>query len=242
MEKLQPQFVSLGESAMILQWGNFIDRSINMKVNAMANALRKKPFAGMVDLVPAYCSLTVFYNVPVIKRSLHTCDSITSHIQQHIEKLIQHENIFDEKNKSVIEIPVCYDASLSNDLDDMSVLTRLQVDEIINIHSNAAYYVYMLGFLPGFAYMGEVDERIAVDRKSKPVNVSAGAVGIAGKQTGIYPVDSPGGWQIVGYTPIKMFDPQAATLCLVNAGDKVKFIPINVEEYHGLKTNKQHER
>ena len=209
-----------------------------MRVNAIANALRRDPFTGLVDIVPAYASLTVLYSVVIVKKALPKEGSITNYIQRHIEKLMHQYGDASEENKPPIEIPVCYDASLSTDLGDICQLTHLPVDDIIRIHSTPQYYVHMLGFLPGFAYMGKVDKRIAVDRKNKPVNVQAGAVGIAGRQTGIYPVTSPGGWQIVGYTPIKMFDSHAAIPCRLNAGDTVKFIAISLEEYHALR-NKQ---
>ena len=238
MEKSFPHFVSLGDSAIVIQWRNTIDRSINVQVNAVAKALRNHPFTGLIDLIPAYSSLTVYYDVMSVKKHLSAGDSIINFVQQHVKDLMQHTSSDANDGRKLVEIPICYDTQLSNDLEAMSMVTGLSVEEIISLHGELEYYVYMLGFLPGYAYMGEVDERIAFARKDKPIKVRAGAVGIAGRQTGIYPVDSPGGWQIVGYTPLKIFDAQAANPCLISAGDWVKFIPIDIAEYDALK-NKQ---
>jgi len=132
----------------------------------------------------------------------------------------------------LVEIPVCYDKELNNDLAAISLATGLAEAEIIDVHCNKNYYVYMLGFLPGFAYMGEVAPALELPRKPKPVKVKPGAVAIAGKQTGIYPLDSFGGWHVLGYTPVKMFDQTRAEPCFLNAGQEVKFYPVSIEEYH----------
>ncbi len=228
----------LGDSALVIEWGNTIDRSINKKVVAMADILNQQPFIGMIDMVPAYSSLTVIYD-PVRIRSFYGNQvAVFKFIQQYILPLINKLGNTIKENRSIIEIPVCYELILANDLETMQSQLNLPVAEIIKYHSQNEYYVYMQGFLPGFAYMGEVDERIAIPRKNKPVQVIAGAVGIAGKQTGIYPVDSPGGWNILGYTPFKMFDANAKTPCRLMAGDTVLFKSIDLAEYQTMKKNK----
>jgi inhibitor of KinA len=136
-----------------------------------------------------------------------------------------------------IIIPVCYDVKLGNDLEQMEAFHRIGKEALINRHHQVIYHVYMLGFLPGFAYMGEVDERIATPRKSVPVHTRAGAVGIAGKQTGIYPTDSPGGWNIVGYTPLKMFEINKSSPTLLRPGNSVKFMPVDLETYYYMVKN-----
>jgi inhibitor of KinA len=140
----------------------------------------------------------------------------------------------DDAAIETIEIPVCYDAVLHNNLVDITKVTGLSAAEIIQLHSSRNYYVYMLGFLPGFAYMGEVDERIALPRKPNPVNVTAGSVAIAGKQTGIYPLDSFGGWNVLGHTPVKIFNQFDTEPCFLKAGQEVKFRPIPLKEYRQL--------
>jgi len=139
------------------------------------------------------------------------------------------------ENKSIIEIPVCYDASLGIDLQNAIKASNCSIDELIQQHSDKIYTVYCLGFLPGFAYMGDVPNAIQLPRHPSPRSkVLAGSVGIAGRQTGIYPSTSPGGWQIIGRTPIKIFDPTSTSLTLFKAGDQIKFKPIDLASFHTL--------
>ena len=131
-------------------------------------------------------------------------------------------------------IPVCYDDEFAIDLPWIAEQKNLTREEIVLLHSSRQYHVYMLGFLPGFSYMGEVDERIVVPRKPEPLPISAGSVGIAGKQTGIYPLNSPGGWQIIGRTPLKMFNKDNDEPCLLKAGDSVEFYSITIDEFNHI--------
>lgn len=176
----------------------------------------------LVNRVPAYESLLLTGNNP-------------GYLQEAARRisffLNNHQPAIDEKPKRVIEIPVCYDEKLGNDLPAMSALLGIPANEIVASHVSKPYLVYMLGFLPGFAYMGEVDPSISVPRKPKPVPAKQGAVGIAGRQTGIYPFNSPGGWNITGYTPLKMFDPQRPTPALVTPGSWVQFVPIDFQTF-----------
>ena len=230
-----PVLVALGESALVVQWNNRIDRGINQQVNALAAALRAKPFFGMIDSVTAYSSLTVRYDPVVIRTAAENFDTANDFVNNYITSLLEHPININEQATNVVEIPVCYDISLGNDMALISEFAGLEKAAVIDLHRNETYYVYMPGFLPGFVYMGDVNERIAIPRKQKPVAVKAGAVGIAGRQTGIYPVDSPGGWHIVGYTPIQMFDPQSASPCVLKPGARVKFYAIDIADYHALK-------
>ena len=137
--------------------------------------------------------------------------------------------------KRSISIPVCYEGTFALDLSLLAHQKNLTVEEVIQIHTKTTYQVYMIGFLPGFAYMGKVDEQIQISRKEKPRTfVAAGSVGIAGEQTGIYPVDSPGGWQVIGKTPIKMFDIAQTNPCYLRPGDEVRFIPITLTEFQQI--------
>jgi inhibitor of KinA len=134
-----------------------------------------------------------------------------------------------------LRIPVCYDLAFGIDLKTLARASKLLVDEVIALHTQQTYHVYMLGFLPGFAYMGIVDDKIAIPRLSTPrKHVPAGSVGIAGNQTGIYPVDSPGGWNIIGRTPVKLFDPESESLTVLQPGDEVSFIPISKSVYESF--------
>jgi inhibitor of KinA len=220
-----------------MDWGNVIDRSINNLVVATAYNLKKQPFHGLVDMVPAYSSLAIIYDPVAIKLFHGNQVAVFDYIQQYMLLIINKPVVSYKNNKTIIEIPVCYELILTGDLERIQVQLNLPLKDIIALHSSREYYVYMQGFLPGFAYMGEVDERIAIPRKDKPVPVGAGAVGIAGRQTGIYPVDSPGGWNIVGYTPLKMFDPGSTSPCRLMAGDAVVFKPINLATFNNIKQN-----
>jgi inhibitor of KinA len=137
---------------------------------------------------------------------------------------------------SLVTVPVCYDMEFGNDLNYIASQNNISPEEIIHYHTSGIYRVYMLGFLPGFAYMGEVNEKIISPRKQQPVQVQAGSVGIAGKQTGIYPFTSPGGWQIIGRTPLTLFDKKNTEQpTIFKAGDKVKFISISKDEFEDIK-------
>jgi inhibitor of KinA len=135
-----------------------------------------------------------------------------------------------------MDVPVCYDESVGSDLAFVASHNKLAIQEVIEIHTAAVYKVYMLGFLPGFAYMATVDERIVTPRKQIPSqNILPGSVGIAGKQTGIYPVQSPGGWQIIGQTPLQLFDAEKEKPTFFQPGDEVQFYSITLDEFHQMK-------
>jgi KipI family sensor histidine kinase inhibitor len=140
------------------------------------------------------------------------------------------------RKKKVYEIPVCYGGAYGPDIETIASHAGLSVEEVIRIHASRDYLIYMLGFLPGFCYLGGLDERIHTPRLSNPrIKISAGSVGIGGSQTGIYPLDSPGGWQLMGMTPVKTYDPSRDTPILVEAGDYIRFVPIDEAEFQRIK-------
>lgn len=221
----------LGDSALTVDFGNIISDEINSKVLLLAQALDKASLPGIKDIVPAYSSVTVFYDVITLLKS-YINKSAFSVMAAQIEARILNVTETIVADNRTVTVPVCYSLKYGLDLQDISEQTKMTVEEIIQLHTANEYKVYMIGFLPGFAYMGNVDERIAVPRKSEPrLNVEAGFVGIAGKQTGIYPVISPGGWQIVGRTPIKLFDKGKSEPVFFRAGDRVRFHAITEDEF-----------
>jgi inhibitor of KinA len=245
---------SLGDSAVIIDFGNVIDETISIKVIALFHHLQKFPFEGMTEAAPAYCSLSVFYDVVQIRKRVKTTSAL-DWVKQELEKILNNDIPLEENKTQTIRIPVYYNSNSSPDLEKMAAASNISKDEIIQLHTSRVYRVYMLGFLPGFAYMGVVDDRIAFPRKLQPVPVEAGSVGIAGKQTGIYPLPSPGGWHVIGHTPVKMFThkedvfgevKKTGTIhqksseeysSYLQPGDYVQFYQIGKDEFEHLKNS-----
>jgi len=223
----------LSDRSVLLSFGNIVDPAINERVLVLHKALSQSPFEGFVESVPAYASLAVFYDVKKIR--IHTSSTAFAYVKKHLQDLLEQGTQVNDLTTRLLKIPVCYDTDLGMDITDVAKMRGLTIDEIISLHSAVIYRVYMIGFMPGFAYMGAVDEKIIAPRKERPrLLVPAGSVGIAGSQTGIYPVDSPGGWQIIGKTPLSLFDTRRADPCLLAAGDQVQFFPIDRNKFEQL--------
>lgn len=219
----------LGDSALTIDFGNVINDEINKKVLQLYYQIKEAHIPYISDVIPAYSSLTVCYEVYSIYANDHSSFETMAEL---IENIAAGETKSKENISRVIEVPVCYATKYAYDLNEIASQKNLSPEDVIAIHTSKAYRVYMLGFLPGFAYMGEVNDEIAVPRKNQPrINVEAGSVGIAGKQTGIYPLLSPGGWQIIGRTPLTLFDKDAVNPVLFQPGDEVKFYSISEHEF-----------
>ena len=204
-----PTISPLGDSAVVLQWDPVIDPQQHEQIVAFATTLA---FDGLIEAAPSYASLAVYFD------PTKTSDDVPALLLQRWRALVFTSG---DVSHRTIRIPVCYDGP---DLQALSASTGLSVPDIIRIHSGRTYRVYLLGFMPGFAYMGEVDQRISAARHATPrARVPAGSVGIAGRQTGIYPLESPGGWQLIGSTPTVLFDAKSAEPALLRAGDDVIF-------------------
>lgn len=220
----------LGDSALTLDFGNTISTHTNDRVQSLAQQIRQRGWPFIKDIVPAYSSLTIHYDISLYPNPVPG-QTVFDAISALIEKLLKEENTFVLKSRH-INIPVCYAEKFAWDLHEIASMGTLAPEEVIRLHTSLEYRVYMIGFLPGFAYMGEVDERIAMPRKAQPrTRIEAGSVGIAGRQTGIYPLPSPGGWQIVGRTPLPLFDPASSSPALLQPGDVVRFFSISEHEF-----------
>lgn len=224
----------LGDAALTVDFGNRIDEILNGEVIARFNQLRQQPLPGMIEAVPAYSSLTVFYDVLLLKKKNHLHQTVYEWMKQELEERLQQPVLPNTMTERLIKIPVCYEDEFAMDIQQLAATKNISVDDVVQTHTARQYKVYMLGFLPGFSYMGEVDEKIAMRRKPQPVNVAAGSVGIAGKQTGIYPLASPGGWQIIGRTPLKLFNEADEEPTLLRAGDRVQFYPVTKIEFEKI--------
>lgn len=214
----------LGDNALTVSFGSKISPELNNPVLKLAQFFDQNQFLGFVEIVPAYASLSIFYDVLIVRKTFLEFSTAYSAVKNFAENALQNLNEITEKEPRLIEIPVSFDKEFALDLEFVAAENILTPKEVIKIFTAQTYRVYMLGFLPGFAYMGEVSEKIAAPRKSSPrLKVPKGSVGIAGRQTGIYSLESPGGWQIIGKTNIELFTPEAETPTFLQAGDLVKF-------------------
>lgn len=221
---MYPKIKLAGDSAIAIVFGDKIDENINRKVHAVARAIERANPKWLIEVVPTYASVYVYYDPLKV--------SYTEVIEEIKPFLSVEPREEEEKKKKVIEIPVAYGGEFGPDIEFVAKYNGLTVEEVIEIHSRPIYRVYMLGFLPGFVYLGGMDERIATPRLEKPrTRVPAGSVGIAGKQTGWYAIESPGGWRIIGRIPLKTFDPKRSPPSIVLPGDYVKFKPISEDEF-----------
>ena len=221
-----------GDCAVTLHIGNEISEQVNREVvNALA-AIRRADISGVCELVPTYTSICIHYDPAVLSYEA----------LRNALKLVKADPVEEKSDQEerVVEIPVCYGGEYGPDLVFVAEHNGLTAEEVVRRHSNGQYLVYMLGFLPGFAYMGGMDKTIACPRLISPrTKIPAGSVGIAGAQTGIYPLSSPGGWQLIGRTPLKMFaiDGEQTTFAL-SAGDRVRFVPITEEVFREMEAGK----
>jgi inhibitor of KinA len=221
----------LGDSAVTIELGNHISEELNFTVLAMRQWLLANGFEGMTDVIMAYSSLTIYYDPLVVRKHTNPVQPAFEFVKSRLEKAFEMAEIKRDPPGDIIHIPVCYEEGFGTDLDFLASEKKLAKAEVIRLHTSSVYRVYMLGFLPGFTYMGEVAGPLITPRKHKPVQVTAGSVGIAGSQTGIYPLNSPGGWQIIGRTPIRLFDPFADIPVKLKTGDQVKFHAITKNEF-----------
>lgn len=208
----------LGDRAITIQFENTISLKTHEKVITFTQNLNSSRIQGISEWVPAYNSVTVYYDPKVISYS-----EMASILKEAQEKKANSKSL----EKNIVEIPVCYGGQLGPDLDEVARYNNLSTEEVIRIHSSKEYLVYLIGFAPGFPYLGGMDERIATPRHSTPrKEVKAGSVGIAGEQTGIYSLTSPGGWQIIGRSSLPLFDVKKKKPSLLQIGDFVRFIPV----------------
>ena len=193
-----PKILPCGDSALSVEFGSVIDPLINLQVQALFTKLKAESPEGVIDLVPTYRSLLVQYDPTVLS---------FNELQKRVFSFDDLSKGVVETGGRLVEIPVCYGKEFGPDLQEVAAFLHLTEEEVIEIHSKVLYYVYMIGFTPGFPYMGGLDPKLFMPRKKVPREfVPAGTVGIADQQTGIYPLDSPGGWQLIGRTPVKLFD------------------------------------
>ena len=217
-----------GDGTLVVEFGDAISEEINDRVHALAAWLRAEKAEGITEVVPTFRSLMICYDVKKIR---------FAKLKALIERFNPDNAALAQGGSRVWQIPCCYAEEYAPDLADMAALLGLSREEIIAIHSGTDYKIYMLGFLPGFVYLGGMDDRIAAPRLTSPrLSIPEGSVAIGGSQTGVYPIASPGGWRIIGSTPVKFYDPQREQPILCTAGDYIRFVPVSKEQYDYLKS------
>ncbi len=220
-----PIITDLGDHALLIEYEPVIDVVRNQQLHALAKHVGGLFPGGITDCVPSYHSLAVFYRPERVTR--HAIEQAVRAWQANGQAVIQAERI--------IDVPVCYDAKFATDLEALADYCQLSVSQVIALHTAPDYHVHFLGFKPGFAYLGGLDSRLCMPRHATPrLALPAGAVGIGGAQTGIYPQAGPGGWQIIGRTPMALFAPDNNPPCRLQPGDRLRFISISLDDYFGL--------
>ncbi|CAM5220151.1 Inhibitor of KinA OS=Ureibacillus acetophenoni OX=614649 GN=SAMN05877842_11088 PE=4 SV=1 [Ureibacillus acetophenoni] len=228
-------FKPLGDSAIFITFGDEISEEIHLSIKKFMKILEDHPFNGFIEMVPSYTNICIYYDVYQVNQWKFEGSSPYEKVVNYVKTLLQKEEIEFNETSRVIEIPVCYGDIYGPDLTEVATYNQLSEQEVIQIHTKNECLIYMLGFAPGFAFMGGMDEKIATPRKATPrLKIHAGSVGIAGKQTGIYPFETPGGWQIIGRTPLKLFLPDQNPPTLFRAGDRIRFVAISEQEFKNL--------
>lgn len=217
------KILAAGDQALVVEFGNAIDEKLNQKVQLLNRKIEGARVKGIVETVPTFRSLMITYDPALVS---------FDKLKKILEDIPADDGTEEKEERRVIEIPVCYGGEFGEDLKDVAAYTGLTEEEVIRLHSSQEYNIYMLGFLPGFPYLGGLDKRLHTPRLQNPrTRIPAGSVGIGGEQTGIYPLDSPGGWRLIGRTPLKLYDPDREESFLYQAGDYIRFVPVTKEEY-----------
>ncbi len=222
-----PRILPTGDRALTVEFGNEIDEHINARLMSFIKVLSNEKIKGVEEFVPSFRAVLIHYNPGVLSfadMKERIFDALKRPVSESIRK------------KRIVKIPVCYEGECAPDIDFVASHAGLSKEEVIKIHTQKPYLIYMLGFQPGFPYLGGLDERIHTPRLSSPrLKLEAGSVGIGGKQTGLYPMESPGGWQIIGLTPVRCYNPEKERAIPYSAGDYIQFYPVSYEEYLQLK-------
>lgn len=224
---------ALGDSAVTIRFAQAASNETNRTVQDLAKALEMDPFPGFIEHVLTYTTVTVYYDPREVFLYAGRRENLFEWVCAAIDGIIARMHPIMHREVRVVRIPVCYGGEFGPDLSFVADCVQLTEEEVVALHAKSEYVTQMIGFMPGFPYLGGLPERISVGRKSSPrMRVPAGSVGIAGGQTGIYPFSSPGGWQIIGRTPLTLFDPQFDPPSVLIPGDKVRFFPIGTERFH----------
>lgn len=232
------QITPLGDTALMLVCGDVVDESVYRRVHAAWRTLQAEPLPAVTELVPAYTTVTLFYDPTVAVQEGAAETGIIDWLTAKVRERLKNPPKTEKSKPRSIEIPICYGGEFGPDLGQVAKHAKLSPEEVIKRHGKADYVVYLIGFAPGFPYLGGLPDELNTPRHAKPrMNVAPGSVGIAGNQTGIYPLGTPGGWNLIGRTPLKLFVPARNPPVLLCAGDRVKFRTISSEEFAKLEAS-----
>jgi inhibitor of KinA len=220
-----PRFLACGDTALCVEFGDQIDREVSARVLALADRIQGAEIAGIVELVPTFRSLLVHYDPSV---------SSQSNLRAALEPLVGNLDAAQRASRRWV-LPACYDVSVAPDLEEVASRTGFSVEDVIARHSAVTYHVYMLGFLPGYPYLGDLPPELALPRRENPrTRVPPGSIAIATTMTAVYPLESPGGWHLIGRTPVALWDVRRDPPVLLSAGDKIVFSPISLKDYEKM--------
>ena len=223
-------FKVFNEESILIQWNDKVDINLIDSIISYKNLIEQELSEILIECIQSINSMMVIYN----SNKINSEDLINT-----LENLYSLDLKVGETEKKIWKIPVCYDLSFGIDLEDLSTSNSISIDEIIKLHNSLTYNVLSMGFLPGFLYLGMNDKKLYCERKDKPkLNIKSGSVGIARDQTGIYPQDSPGGWRIIGRSPISFFNVDDKSPCFAKPGDKIKFQNISLSDFNQIEINK----
>ena len=230
-----PIFQPMGDRCLIIEFESRVDPEINTRVRSVAQHLIIHPIEGIVDIVPAFTTVAVHYR-PEAVRDGSPSQSPYRRLCQAIERSLARGVTPTDAGARAVEVPVCYGGEFGPDLDEVAVQCHLTPQQVIALHAASPHQVYMLGFAPGFPYLGGLDSRLETPRRSTPrTKVPAGSVAIAREQSAIYSIETPGGWNILGRTPLKLFTPETDPPCVLQPGDNVRFVPVTVEQFNAMR-------
>ncbi|WP_052504549.1 5-oxoprolinase subunit PxpB [Rossellomorea aquimaris] len=228
----------LGDHAIVIQLGKSIQQETHEMVKAVTTFFENLTIDWLVELIPAFTTVTLYYDPIKIIESHKPFQNTLPYtiVCSEIEQLLSKLTTLEQSDARIVDIPVCYGGEFGPDLEEVANHNHMSTEDVIEKHTNGDYLVYMIGFAPGFPYIGGMSPEIATPRRESPrLKIPAGSVGIAGEQTGVYPIETPGGWQLIGRTPLKLFKPNDDdSPSLLKAGDRIRFTPISLEEYKAL--------
>ncbi|HEX6922999.1 MAG TPA: 5-oxoprolinase subunit PxpB [Bacillales bacterium] len=227
-------FQPLGDGGIRVKFAEGVSPELNQRIRSFCRTLDREKIDGIIEWVPTYETVAIYYSPARIRYK---------ELRERLAVLIQTDDDSSEEAGELISIPTLYGGKAGEDLQKVARENGLSEQEVIDIHSGTDYLIYMMGFLPGFPYLGGMSKNIATSRLETPrERVPAGAVGIAGEQTGIYPLESPGGWNLIGQTPVGLFDQEREQPFLFQAGDWVRFVPVSQQEFEAIRKDIENNR